>query len=92
MISAGSEYPIQMQVNLVMACAALHNFIHINTNNSDLEILNLENITSNEAPRQGSNEGSANRGSNIDHDDSGIKRLRDQIAEIMWRDYINYRR
>ena len=89
-MSNGSEYPIRKQVNLVMACAALHNFIRINTNNSDLEILNLENLTSNEAVNEDQESGS--RVSNADYDDSGMKALRDEIAEAMWRDYINYRR
>ena len=79
-----------------MACAALHNFIRINTNNSDLEIFNLESLVfdANLGGGQGlvSGLGSGNRSSNADYDDLGMKVLRDEIAEAMWRDYVNYKR
>lgn len=88
-MATGSEYPFCTQVNLVMGCAAIHNFIRINTNNSDVEIANLENLISNELQPEQVPE---KRISEAEFDDSGMKALRDEIAEAMWKDYINYRR
>lgn len=88
-MATGSEYPFCTQVNLVMGCAAIHNFIRINTNNSDVEIANLENLISNGLQPEQVLE---KRISEAEFDDSGMKALRDEIAEAMWKDYINYRR
>lgn len=42
-------------------------------------------------PNGGLNEeqGAGDQSCNAEHDDPGMKALRDEIAEAMWRDYIN---
>ena len=76
------------QTDLVIACSAIHKFFYlficINTNNSYLELLKLQELICSEAVNAEQAQGQGNPGPNTDNDDSGMKALRERIVEEMW--------
>ena len=75
------EYPMEVQVNLLYALTAIHNYIWLNGGLEDLEKgLDPEEEAIEEAPLI-----EQERGGN-----STMEIWRDEIAQRMWEDYIRY--
>ncbi|XP_020260989.1 uncharacterized protein LOC109837243 [Asparagus officinalis] len=91
-ISAKPNYPFPTQVDIVLACTVLHNFIAIE--DPDDDILN-KNVEIDEDNREVTNEDDSSvvdytqtRTQRKDQDERNEwKELRDQIAWVMWVDY-----
>jgi hypothetical protein len=87
-LEKGSEYPFAIQVNLVIALMALHNFIR--RHSAENEITNWELLDSASQGKEGaSDEEEEQIGPDADQEMSD---LRDQIAQDMWEEYLGRRR
>jgi len=76
-------YTIQTQIQLVLALAAVHNFMNLHGHDPEAE--------SNELGYQESEEGDSNTIEAGDAgDDAAMAARRDDIAQIMWEDYQAY--
>ena len=81
----GPKYPIDIQVRIPLALAALYNFIHLHESNDAGE----EDSDSEDGAGDG-----AGDNWNTNHDDFGYEDrggLRDKIATEMWADYLTFR-
>ena len=94
-LKSPNEYPYESQVKLVLALAALHNFIF--KRNGEDECLIWEREEEEERLRIGSGRRNRRREQisnefDIDPaaDDIGMKGFRDKMAEQMWIDYQAY--
>jgi hypothetical protein len=78
------EYTFQHQINLVLALTALHNFIH-RDRNEDPDFQDLEEFDTCDdwIPRSPPSFESRASTAKVE-----MERLRDEIAEQMWADYI----
>ena len=90
-LKSPNEYPYDSQVKLVLALAAVHNFIF--KRNGEEECLVWEREEEVERERTG-NRGGASISNEFDidpaADDIGMKGFRDRLAQQMWIDYQTY--
>lgn len=88
------EYPYESQVKLLLALAALHNFILKRNGEEECAVWEQEYEVDQEAQRNSQRvEGRLDFNGIVQEpvtDDSGMKEFHDRLAEQMWIDYIEY--
>lgn len=94
------EYGFTVQVKVVLALTALHNFLQEETDGTEyrqwLEQIQEDEKTQEILAASGQYMGAGNLGDNgreVGVQDTGsvdMRKLRDQIAEDMWKDYCKY--
>jgi hypothetical protein len=87
-LDLGSDYPFDTQIDLVLALAALHNFIRQNSPES--EFTEWENTDDDREDSMHEDDG--NQNIYYGPEEHAAVRFRNEIAEQMWIGYVHYRR
>ena len=87
------EYTLEIQVQLVFAVTALHNFIRQKTSGADLFDLKQQHAEQMERPNSnedGEEEGLQTEANTSEGDGKKMNAFCEQIAKAMWKDYHDY--
>ena len=81
------KYPFDVQIDIVYACTALHNFIGVHQSIPDLyDAIDESSVDGSDADDTGDD-----NGRNTDESSNrNLKQWRDDIAIAMWNDYLIY--
>jgi hypothetical protein len=86
-LSSHPEYPYPVQVQLVFALTALHNFIRQAAHNADDEFYHTEDDDNERSIMERGHTSNRDDEAEAEVEDEDMSQLRENIAIAMWRDY-----